>query len=104
MKEVVDRILKSEEQARALVDDSQSQAKVIIRQADREAATIVSEQNAKSRADAQALIKKEESRALDEYRKMLQTTRDEASEMKKEKDPLLEQAAAEALKQVMGIE
>ena len=104
MKEVVDRILKSEEQARALVDDSQSQAKVIIRQADREAATIVSEQNAKSRADAQALIKKEESRALDEYRKMLQTTQDEASEMKNEKDPLLEQAAAEALQQVMGIE
>ena len=104
MKKAVDTILKAEEKARALVDDAQSQAKVIIRQADQEAATIISAQNTKSRADAQESIKKEKAQALDEYRQMLQTTQEEASEMKKEKDPLLEQAAADALKQVMEIE
>lgn len=104
MKQVVDTILKAEEKARTLVDDAQSQAKAIIRQADHEAATFVSEQNAKSRADAQESIKKEEAQAMAEYRQLLQASQEEASEMKDEKEPLLEQAAAAALKNVMGIQ
>ncbi len=101
MKEVVDRIIKEEKEARVRVENAHRQASKIIADAEEEARRLKEEAKAKAKDETNKIIEKAKADVQAEKEQIIQNSIKQARDIKKGKDKDIEKAVRLAFQKVL---